>query len=624
MKKSTRNVLIIIMAFISVVALFISMDKVNMENVSTNSHAARIIINFYKSLPNLNISHFFIFIFMLYFYLKNYFDGKKIKKTIVFLAIFFSLCLIFGYSFYRTNSWDLVFEGEIQLIKSLIKGIGYYFIIYILIKKLYDFLEYVSIKEYRDNKYLSFIFEKHPKICITCILLIVWLPIIIIFFPGVIAPDGGTQIRQLLGEYQSVHVILINPEVTINNHHPILSTLIIGLFINIGKLINNVDLGIYLYVLVQLAFLIYVILYSFKIMDKMKIPNSLKIIALIFYAICPFYLIFSLNVLKDVLFAIALFYYILLLIEVLIDKEILKKNYYLIKLMITMFLVMMLRNNGVYTILLSFTFLLIVIKEYRKRILIALLVPLILYIGINKILYPILQIAPGSIKEMLSIPFQQTARTLNEGKEYEEEDLRIINEVLDVEAIKEKYNPILSDPVKNTFNKNASTKQLLNYFGVWFKYLLKYPTTYIEATLNNCYAYLYPNKSNLIGYFKTQEEFVQENPLEMNYLSNFQNIRNILEEGSKTVMKAPITGTIVSPGFCNWILLILALYTLLPKNKKYIIVYAALISILFVCIASPYFAMRYMLSTAYCLPILFMLSIYIAKENKQYLSKENK
>ena len=64
MKKSTRNVLIIIMAFISVVALFISMDKVNMENVSTNSHAARIIINFYKSLPNLNISHFFIFIFI--------------------------------------------------------------------------------------------------------------------------------------------------------------------------------------------------------------------------------------------------------------------------------------------------------------------------------------------------------------------------------------------------------------------------------------------------------------------------------------------------------------------------------------------------------------------------------
>lgn len=349
-------------------------------------------------------------------------------------------------------------------------------------------------------------------------------------------------------------------------------------------------------------------------MTKMKIPNILKLIALIFYAICPLYLIFSLNVLKDVLFAIFMFYYILLLLEILIDKNVLTKKIYLIKIILTMFLVMMLRNNGVYIILLSFPFLLIVIKEYRKRILICLLIPLIIYIVVNKIVYPILQISPGSIKEMLSIPFQQTARTLNEGKEYEKEDLEIINQVLDVEEIKQNYNPILSDPVKNTFNKDANTQQLLNYFGVWFKYLIKYPTTYIEATLNNSYAYFYPNKSNLVGYFKSPDEFIEENPLSMKHLEDFQNVRNVLEEFYRIILKAPILGTLISGGFYNWMLLILALYTLLSKNKKFIIVYVALISILLVCIASPYFAIRYMLSIAYCFPILIMLSIYILKE----------
>lgn len=216
---------------------------------------------------------------------------------------------------------------------------------------------------------------------------------------------------------------------------------------------------------------------------------------------------------------------------------------------------------------------------------------------------------------MLSIPFQQTARTLYEGKEYEQEDLEKINKILDVDAISKNYNPILSDPVKNTFNKNYEKDDLINYFGVWFKYLFKYPDTYVEATLNNSYAYLYPNKSNLVGYCKPPEDFVKENPLDMKYIKTFQNERNVVEEVFKLMMKAPITGTLLSAGFNNWMLLILAIYTLLSKHKKFIIPYLGLISILLVCIASPYFAIRYMLSVVYCMPVLIALSIYISKKS---------
>lgn len=391
MKKSYKIILIAVMSIVSLLAIFMSLDLPNMNNVTTNSHLARVIINFSKSLPSLDISHFFIFIFIYYFYYKFYFDGRKTKKSIIALSIFLALTLIFGYSFYKTNSWDLIFGGEIQFVKSIIKLVGYSVIIYILLKKLYDGLEYINNKEEKENnKYLQAIFYKHPNIFIVLILVIVWLPIFILFFPGIPTYDGVTQINQLLGEYQEVHVNLINPDVVINNHHPILSTLIIGLFINIGNFLGCVDVGIYLYVLAQTALLIYVILYSFKIMRKMKTKIMVQLSILIFYAICPLFIIFSMNVLKDVLFGICVFYYILLIIEMLIDKEVLRKKIYILKIILTLFLIMMFRNNGIYTILLSFPFLLIVIKEYRKQLIIALAIPVVIYITLNKIVYPIL------------------------------------------------------------------------------------------------------------------------------------------------------------------------------------------------------------------------------------------
>lgn len=619
MKKSVKVILVLVMTIFSLLACFLALKIPNMENVVSGSHLSRVILNFFNSLPSLDISHFFVFVFIFYFFYQFYFKGEKIKKSIVLLSLFFSSCLILGYSLHQTNSLDLVFHGEIQLIKSLIKWIGYYFIIYILIKKLFDGIAYLGQKEeFKDNKYLDFIFNRHPNLCITLILLVIWLPIIILFFPGVFSYDGFTQLKQIFGEYQAFHINVINPDVALNNHHPVFSTLLIGLFYRIGEWLHFVDLGIYLYVLVQLASLIYVLLYSFKLMRKMKIANVIQLVVLLVYLFCPLFLIFALNVLKDVNFSILMFYYILLLIEILIDKEVLKKKSYLLKLIVVIFLITMFRNNGIYTILLSFPFLMIFFKEYRKRILVCLVIPIALYMIVNKMVYPMLQISKGSIKEMLSIPFQQTARTLYEGKKYESKDLEIIDQILDVDVISKKYNPTLSDPVKNTFNKESSTSMLLDYFKVWFKYLWKYPDTYVEATLNNCFAYLYPNKMNIVGYFKYPDNYWErEDRANMEHVNDFQKQRNIMEDASRLLLKAPATGTLLSAGFASWMLLTFGLYTLYSRDKRFIIVYFALLSILLVCIAAPYFAIRYMLSIVYSLPILMILSIYLARNNKK-------
>ena len=125
-----------------------------------------------------------------------------------------------------------------------------------------------------------------------------------------------------------------------------------------------------------------------------------------------------------------------------------------------------------------------------------------------------------------------------------------------------------------------------------------------------------------MGDFRVRDDFKDENPYNMKYLNTFQDQRDVLEVFyNKLLVKTPVIGTLLSAGFYTWMLLILAVYTFLSKEKKYLIIYAALLSITLVCIASPYFSIRYMLSIVYSMPILICNSIYIYKSKRRVKRK---
>ena len=96
-----------------------------------------------------------------------------------------------------------------------------------------------------------------------------------------------------------------------------------------------------------------------------------------------------------------------------------------------------------------------------------------------------------------------------------------------------------------------------------------------------------------------------------------QPARDALEKAYNSILQAPVTGTILSPGFYNIMFLVLGVYTLfIKKQKKYTSIYMVMFSMLLICIASPYVAIRYMLVTVYALPTLITTSIYINKNDK--------
>jgi len=84
---------------------------------------------------------------------------------------------------------------------------------------------------------------------------------------------------------------------------------------------------------------------------------------------------------------------------------------------------------------------------------------------------------------MLSVPFQQTARYVKyHADELSDEDIKTIDYVLNYDTLAERYKPEIADPVKNEYNKYTKTKDLIAYFKIWFKGLVKHPETYIDAT----------------------------------------------------------------------------------------------------------------------------------------------
>lgn len=93
---------------------------------------------------------------------------------------------------------------------------------------------------------------------------------------------------------------------------------------------------------------------------------------------------------------------------------------------------------------------------------------------------------------MFSLPFQQTARYVRDyGTEVTEDEKQAIEKVLDYNSLAEIYSEVTADPVKTTYHAQ-NTKELMDYFTVWFRQFLKHPVCYIESFWNqNYYIFLW-------------------------------------------------------------------------------------------------------------------------------------
>lgn len=540
-------------------------------------------------------------------------ENHSFHLSFLFLSLLFAFFMVFGYSFNQVNSWNLVLDSTLSFIWSFFIGIGYTIFFYYGINIFYEYsIKIANKKENKTNKVFQFIFKKHSILTIIIILLICWLPYIIITFPGACNPDTVDQIKQFYGmdTWTANRVILINPNIYLNNHHPVFHTMIMGFFIHIGYLLGSAQLGFASFILCQAIGLAATLAYLLHYMKKINIPEKIRFIFLLIFAFLPVFPYYALTAVKDVPFTICMILATIFILDYTIQPDkFMKKKKNIAILALSLLLMELFRNNGVYMAIILLPFILFVQKKYWKQVLLMVLLPIVIYMGYGKILLPSLGISDGSIREVLSIPFQQTARYVtNYDKEITKEEKEIIDKILVYDTIKERYKPRSSDPIKHEFNKNASREDLKKYFEVWFKQLQKHPKTYIAATMNNYYGYFYPNyRGSLLDYYQLHSDIEQIDIFTIKHFEKLATLRKIGHRFNYILANLPLIGMFYSMGLYTWIIFTIIVILLIKKKYKYLVPFILILTNLLVNCAAPLNA-----HVRYSIPIIFTMPIVIA------------
>lgn len=559
----------------------------------------------YDSLLKLGYVGSLLLCLMLYYFYSKKDSNKHIVISI--LSGIFSFLMIFGNSYMNLGNASLVFKDLAFFIIAIIMALGYYFIFRYILSLLFLSFDKDLIHNVSSFKHKFFEkFEKDPFLFSLIFILICWLPYIVSFYPIILSPDPSFQIKQFFGirtKYAD-YAVLLDENVVMTNHHPVVHTLLLGGCLKFGRFLGSDNFGLFCYSIIQILVLSSVLAFTIKYMKKLKISSKFCLITLLIYSLVPMFPLYAMSGVKDVLFGAFTISYIMMIHSILKNKGVGYKLKDFILMFILMVLLVLFRNNGYHMLLLSFPFVIYVVRKHYKPFLAIFLLLICFQTTYSKVILPYFKITPGSIREMLSVPFQQTARYVK----YHEEDLtkedkQIIDKLLGYKTLASRYNPELSDPVKNGFNKYATSEDLKEYFSLWFRGLIKRPVTYIDSTVNNIYGFFYPEKLNWYVYYKYDTRITEDG---FDYHYNSLAIpRSILSSFAVSFPYLPVIGLISNIGFSVWIIFILVGYLIYRKNYENIVTLTPALVLILVCIVGPantYF--RYTLPFVFALPLM--------------------
>lgn len=528
---------------------------------------------------------------------------EKINKFYLIMGVLISIITIFAFYIDNYQTISLAFKGIRQIVKTLFMFIGYSYMFYYLVDYLFKGLHNIKFNKSK-NKIIKYIFDDHPFISSFIIILICYIPIMIIFYPGVLQNDGVDVIRQYFcyKTWTTNHLNLIDPNVCINTHHSAFYAYILGSIYNIFNKMGNPTLGIFCITFIQVILQILVLAYTMRLLKKLNTNYVVRVIILILFALLPIFSINAVGIYKDIPLSIIC----LLLTDLLIEYILLKENNYkkIISIIIVSLLLCLISNKGFYIVgIISLILLLINIKSMKYKSLIF-IIPIILYVVYNSLLLPSLHVTKGNIREILAIPFQQVSRyVVYYGDDVTKEEKKAINGILEYDKISNKYVPGLADRIKDDiFNTNYTDKELNDFIKVYFKLFFKHPGVYVTAYLNMTSGYFNFYKYNGVSYMNTSTwkgEIVPDGQFVFPKLVSYT---KTLVLSSRYV---PILGLIYNLALYSWLLVIFSIYLIIKKKWKYIIPFIPVIMIFLFLFVSPVNGnRRYVYPIMYCIFIL--------------------
>lgn len=566
--------------------------------------------------------------------------NKQEKWVSVLLSVFFSICMILG-------KFETVLDVDIFRwpVTVLVCAYGFYLCFYVIIGYLLAKCRDVSVvseKEMRNAKkvVLSFV------IALTGLLL-VWGVGLFFSYPGNTTTDSNGMINMALGNRQiklGVPIVYIMPIKWLWN---------IGqaLFLNPNAYLAVVSAAHVLLVALAAAYLI-------SRLYAHNVKKWICVITWMFYAFVPYNVQLSHTIWKDIPFAVFTFLFMILIWELSQEEKTGSKLAMYARLVLLVIAgagLCLMRNNGLFAYIFFLPFAVYMFYKNNKKVLVALVVTFVLVRVIQGPVYDHImtenarmiaakqeekedlekaetkQEATSSkekVKEVKNandsynasgiyiITIQQLGRVVVDRADISSEDYERLNKVVDVEKVKERYDPYCMDGAASGIRYKVPKSE---YLKEWLYFGTKYPIQYILAWKDQTFGYWYPD----IQYWVYTDQ-IKDNELGLykdSILNEDQRYEMMLAESS--YKHIPVYGLLWSIGFVVWVTIFFTCVTFLRKGLKTAMVYVPLLGVWgTLLVATPVYAeFRYIYAMFLCLPLSVLLP-FITSNKQQKMESE--
>lgn len=526
-------------------------------------------------------------------------------------------------AFACADSLSAWYSPLFNLFKTGILICGFYYFYDTFIHLMYAVLHSrgdIALKR-KSSRWLH-IYRGHLWLVSWCTIFLMWLPHLVMRYPGAMSYDNYNELMYYWGCK------------TFTTAQPVFHTWLFGSFVRFGNWAGSANVGLFLFVVFQSLIMAAVLAGSLLLMKKWKSPVWLRLLAMGIYCIAPYYAGYAAFPIKDYLYTAFFVLFVLELMELLSEEgmDIFKKRPgYDILWVAAVSLMILFRKNGLYVylpvMLCMMAYSAVMFLRKKRRIIwqmwIVLCLPVVLSSGVEKAIIVRYQVEMDSPKEMFSLPFQQTARYVRDyGDEVTQEEREAIAAVLNYELLPEAYEELTADPVKSTYHAQE-TKELLNYFSVWFRQFLKHPVCYLEATWNQNYYLFAPDIDNIV-YNRdcySGEEIVPgtgfDEKIRFYVPEQMHGLATIAVSWYTLLTRLPVVGMLNNVAFYVILMFCLLLFMVHDRmGKKIFVMLPLLMSFLFVILAPQIQNQpRYAFPIIYTIPAVTGFYIWVIRKN---------
>lgn len=570
------------------------------------------------------------FLFFNYLFVRK---QMRVRVSTIIFGLLFGVLNTFASTLFAFDSWAML-ASEKTLLLTLARSIGQALPMIACLTWVIDVLANGLLKsrtplDQWTPKRLSGLhgfYEKHPILSVSLFLILCWSPYLIAFYPGTVCWDLSEMIAQFFGQR------------AVDTWHPVFLTWVFGALVWLGRIMGSDNLGALLFTLLQTIALAYALSSVLVFLKKTEMNRMVRLVALLFFAVVPFWGGYAQFISKDTLYTATLLLFTLEMFTVLLGAKIAntmpKRS--LIKLFCWALLTCLIRSNGIYVILPTALLMVLFAAKGRGRFMLgaSLGAAVVVTLLFSNMLLPALGVRDESASGLYSVCFQQSARVLRDhGDEVLPEEYAEIDVVLDAANLPKLYEPWISDPVKYTFKQyglgaELEKEALSRYRSTWLSMMSKYPLSYLESFFAGNISYYtfmpkiegetYNNQAGNRMVFETYLMSGDPRFIHTEQISAFEGMRSLLAIFARGWRHIPILGVLFSCAFYTWLLVGAGLSVWMQHRWRVLIAFVPAFLSLAVCMLSPvndYFR--------YFLPIVAMTLPLLAISCRADLSEES-